>query len=179
MISLKSKNAQKILSYFFLNSTNRAYINELAKLLDMDPKNTDRKLKELEKEGLLNSDFEGKQRYFFLNQEYPLLKEYKKIVLKTMGIEKELKDVVAKDDKIENAYIFGSYAKDNMDANSDIDLLLVGDHSTMETESKVRKLEKESEREINIVSFSKEEFEKKKKESFIKNIFENKIIKIK
>lgn len=179
MISLKSKSAQKILSYFFLNSTNRAYINELAKLLGLDPKNTDRKLKELEKEGLLNSDFEGKQRYFFLNQEYPLLKEYKKIVLKTMGIEKELKDVVNKDDKIENAYIFGSYAKDNMDANSDIDLLLIGNHSTMGTENKIMKLEKESEREINIISFSREEFNRKKNESFIKNIFDDKIIKIK
>lgn len=179
MISLKSKSAQKILSYFFLNPTGRSYINELAKLLCLDPKNTDRKLKELEKEGMLESDFEGKQRYFFLNRDYPLLDEYRKIVLKTMGIEKELRDVVGKDDKIETAYIFGSYAKDSMDANSDIDLLLVGSHSTMETENKIRKLEKESEREINIVSFSREEFERKKNEFFLKNIFKEKIIKIK
>lgn len=62
----------------------------------MDPKNTDTKLKELEKAGLLKSEFSGKQRYFYLSKEFPLLEEYKKIVLKTAGIESELKKILSK-----------------------------------------------------------------------------------
>lgn len=179
MMSLKSQEAQKILNYFFLNPNGKAYINELAKLLNLDPKNTDRKLKELEKEGLLSSDFEGKQRYFALNQSYPLLKEYKEIVLKTLGIEKELKDIAANDDKIKEAYIFGSYARGKMDANSDIDVLLIGNHSSIETEKKIIKIEKETGREINVIDFSPEEFQKKLEEPFLKKIFEEKYIKLK
>jgi predicted nucleotidyltransferase len=179
MISLKSKGTQKILNYFFLNYNGKVYINEIAKLLDLDPKNTDRKLKELEKEGLLSSDFEGKQRYFTLNKTYPLLKEYKEIILKTLGIEKKLKDVFLNDDKLEEAYIFGSYAKGKMDANSDIDVLLIGDHSSMKTEGDIIKIQKETGREINTINFSVEEFRRKQKEPFLKNVFEEKYIKLK
>ncbi len=80
MISLKSKITQLVLNYFFLNPQAKKYTNELARLFQVDPKNLDRKLKELEKEGLLKSEFLGKQRYFFINSRYPLLKEYKKII---------------------------------------------------------------------------------------------------
>lgn len=179
MISLKSKEAKKILNYFFLNPKSRTYINELAKILNLDPKNTDRKLKQFEKEGLLNSDFEGKQRYFTINKSYPLLKEYKEIVLKTLGIEKELREIVANDKEIREAYIYGSYATDKMDANSDIDLLLVGNHSSIALQRRLLLIEKEIQREINVVSLSPEEFEKKKMESFVKSIMDGKYIKIK
>jgi len=179
MISLKSKGTQKILNYFFLNYNGKVYINEIAKLLDLDPKNTDRKLKELEKEGLLSSDFEGKQRYFTLNKTYPLLKEYKEIILKTLGIEKKLKDIFLNDDKLKEAYIFGSYAKGKMDANSDIDVLLIGDHSSIKTEGDIIKIQKETGRQINTINFSLEEFHRKQKEPFLKNVFEEKYIKLK
>jgi predicted nucleotidyltransferase len=179
MISLKSKGTQKILNYFFLNQNGKAYINELAKLFALDPKNTDRKLKELEKEGLLNSDFEGKQRYFTLNKTYPLLKEYQEIILKTLGIEKKLKDIFLTDEKLKEAYIFGSYVKGKMDANSDIDVLLIGDHSSIDTEKKIIEVQKETGRQINTVNFSLKEFQKKQKEPFLKNVFEEKYIKLK
>ena len=91
MISLKSKVTIKILNYFFINSDAKHYINELARILNLDPKNVDTKLKELEKEGLFKSEFLGKQRYFYLAKKYPLLKEYRQIVLKTVGIEQHLK----------------------------------------------------------------------------------------
>ena len=80
MISLRSKVTIKILNYFFINPDARHYINELARILNLDPKNVDTKLKELEKEGLLKSEFSGKQRYFYLSKKYPLLKEYRQIV---------------------------------------------------------------------------------------------------
>jgi predicted nucleotidyltransferase len=179
MISLRSKGTQKILNYFFLNHNGKVYINELAKLLNLDPKNTDRKLKELEKEGLLSSDFEGKQRYFTLNKSYPLLKEYKEIILKTLGIEKRLKDLFIDDDKLKEAYIFGSYAKGKMDANSDIDVLLIGDHSSIEMGRKIMEIQKETSREINTINLSLEEFHRKQKEPFLKNIFKEKHIKLK
>ena len=49
MISLRSKVAIKLLDYYFLNPEAQAYINELARILELDPKNTETKLKEFEK----------------------------------------------------------------------------------------------------------------------------------
>lgn len=180
MISLRSEVTKKILNYFFINPHAKHYINELARILNQDPKNVDRKLKYLEKNGLLESDFMGKQRYFYLSQKYPLLKEYRKIILASIGIEQNLKKILAQDKQIKQAYIFGSYAKNNMDASSDIDLLIIGNHSPISLRKKINKIQKETNREINIINLSEQEFETKRKEKnpFIVNIFSEKIIKL-
>jgi len=177
MISLKSKITKLVLNYFFLNPKAKGYTNELARLFQVDPKNLDRKLKELEKEGLLKSEFLGKQRYFSLNLRYPLLKEYKRIVLKTIGFEKKLAEELAVLPGLTSAYIFGSYVKDKMDIMSDIDILLVGNHSPLEAQKLVLPLQKEIQREINIVDMSKKEFiaKKKKGNGFLKNVLASSI----
>ena len=69
-------------------------------ILDLDPKNTYTKLKDLEKIGLLKSEFSGKQRYFFLSDDFPLIEEYKKIVLKTTGVEESLRKILKKFPKL-------------------------------------------------------------------------------
>lgn len=177
MISLKSKITLLVLNYFFLNPQARSYTNELARLFKIDPKNLDRKLKELEKEGLLKSEFSGKQRYFFLNRSYSLLKEYKKIILKTVGFEKKLAEKLANLPGLTSAYIFGSYSKNKMDAMSDIDILLIGSHSPLEAQRLVLPLQKEIQREINIIDMSKKEFAAKKKnyDAFLKNVLASSI----
>lgn len=78
MLKLRSKISKKILTLFFLNTNKRFYINELAKQLKEDTANVYRKLLEFKKEGLLLDEFQGRERYFFLNKKYPFLKEYKK-----------------------------------------------------------------------------------------------------
>ncbi len=55
MISLKSEITKKILNYFFINPQESLYVNELSRNLDLDKRNLVKKLKELEKEGILKS----------------------------------------------------------------------------------------------------------------------------
>ena len=180
MISLKSKVTLKILNYYFLNPEAKHYINELAKILELDPKNVHRKLEELEKEGLLISEFQGQERYFFLNQRYALLNHYKEIFLKTIGLEQDIKKCIKSVPKTKEAYIFGSYATNQMDAGSDIDILVIGSHSVLELQKKINKLKKQTGREFNIINLDPNEFDQKKKQKdqFIKNIFNRKIIKV-
>jgi len=176
----KGKTENKILGYFFINPQAKNYVNELARMLEIDPKNTYRKLIELEERGVLKSEFLGTQRYFYLSKS-PVAKSYRKIFLQTVGLEKQLKDAMAIDKRIKAAYIFGSYAKDNMDASSDVDLLVVGDHSSIKLHLALSKIQQEIGREINVINLSESEFRlrKKKGDNFLKNIFSNKIIKIK
>ncbi len=94
MISFRSKIARMVLSDFFLNRTREFYINELARRLDLDSGNLTRKLKELETVGLLRSKLKGKERYYSLNPKFPLLNEYRRIVLKTIKIEAQLKSAL-------------------------------------------------------------------------------------
>jgi predicted nucleotidyltransferase len=180
MVSLRSKVAIRLLDYYFLNQDAQHYINELARMLELDPKNTETKLKEFEKEGLFKSEFRGKERYFFLAKNNPVLKHYRQIFLKTKGIEKQLKDILSYLKGVKEAYIFGSYANNAMDFSSDIDLLVVGSHSILELQKHIARLQKYTGREFNVVNLGVKEFSAKKKrgDAFINGIYKRKIIKI-
>jgi DNA-binding transcriptional ArsR family regulator len=92
---MRSKVTVKVLNYYFLNQDAQVYINELARLLSLDLKNTETKLKELEKEGILTSEFRGKQRYYYLAKRNPVMEHYRQIFLKTHGVEKKLRDLLS------------------------------------------------------------------------------------
>jgi len=180
MFQFHSKITIKVLGYFFLNPQKNHYVNELANVLDLDVGNLFRKLKELEEEGILYSEKRGNQKYYGLNKNYSLLKETKRMYNAKYGIINILKEKLRKIKKLKEAYIFGSYAKGNFQQGSDIDILLIGDHSSIEAKREILPLEKSIGREINIIDISKEEFKlrKKGKDDFIKNIFSQKTIKI-
>lgn len=180
MFDIKSKVTIELLGYFFVNPNTRKYINEIAKNLNIDPSNIDKKLKELEKEGILLSDVDGNQRYYFLNKNFPLLKEYIKIYNFKYGFEVKLKSILKKQKGVESAYIFGSYVNGKFENNSDIDILVVGSHSSIDLIKKLNSLEKSIGREINAVNYDMDEFlkKRKKKDEFIVDIFSKNIVKI-
>ena len=179
MISLKSKITQAALGYYMFHEQAELYVNEMARLLSLNQGNLDRKLKELEKEGLLKSEIRGRERYYSLNPTFPLLQEYKKIILKTVGFEQNLKHLLQDVKGLTHAYLFGSYAQNKMDLSSDIDLLVIGNHSSIDLQKKIAEIQKSMSREINIVNMSPREYEEKqKKDPFLKSILRKKKIQL-
>lgn len=181
MLNFKSKITEKVLGYYFINPDARHYINELARILNVDAGNLDRKLKELEGEGILKSEEQGNLKYFLINKHYPLLRQVKSFYNAKYGIEKKLSASLAVLNGLREAYIFGSYAKNQMSVESDIDILLIGDHSALQAKRIFAKFGDELQRDFNVIDMTEEEFQKRKlsKDEFIENIFRNKIIKIK
>ena len=136
MISLKSKLTQKVLAFLFLQEE-EFYASALSKRLNLDRGNLIKKLHELENIGLLKSEARGHEKYYKLDTRFPLIKEYKAIAQKTFEIEQQLKSVLQKLKGVENAFLFGSYVKNKMDEASDIDLLVIGKHSTLELQKQI------------------------------------------
>ncbi len=180
MFKIRSRIERKILNYFFLNEEKRNYVNELARIIEEDAKNVHRILLRLEDTGILTSEFVGKERYFSVNKGNPVYKEYKTIFLKTAGIDELLKKTLKPIKELKEAYIYGSYANKKFASNSDIDLLLVGNHNVITAQRVLNKIQKNIDREINVISITPEEIErrKKNKDQFIKTVFSNKIIKL-
>lgn len=180
MISLRSEITKKLLNYFFINPHEELYINELARKLNLDKRNLVKKLRELEENGILKHNIRGNLRLYFINKEYPLYNEYKNIMLKTMGLENKLKNVIKEVPSIKKAYIYGSYAENKMDTHSDIDLLVIGNHKIVQLQRKLNKLQNEIDREINSVSMDEREFEEriKNKDPFISDVLKKKHIEI-
>lgn len=175
MISLKSKIAQKLLTYFFTNKSSERYAAELARTFKEDAKNTYTKLKELQKDGILKSRTQGKEALYSLNEKFPLLKEYESIVQKTIGVEDQLKRVMSTTQGVKYAYVFGSYARNQLTPTSDIDVLVIGTHDLLEVQRKILKLQKTVNREINVIDMSEEEFENEKvqQDSFLEKILKD------
>ncbi len=178
MLNLRSKISQRILDYFLLQDGPESYVNDLARTLGVETGNLTRRLITLEKEGILKSRWQGKQRYYSLDRAFPLLKAYKNIVSKTIGLEQLLKDSLSKVPGIKTAVIYGSYAQNKMDSYSDIDLLVVGKHNTVLLQRAVSGIQKNVRREINVVSMSLEEYHQKSKDPFLQSIKKKKTIKI-
>lgn len=180
LLNVRSKVAKKILNYFFLNETRKAYVNEIARIIGEEAKNAYRILLRLEEAGILKSEYAGKERYFSANYQEPLYKEYKKIFLKTAGIELSITNKLTNLTGLKEAYIYGSYADNKFGPESDIDLLLVGKHNSIEAEKVLHDLQKSIGREISIVSMTQEELRKRKKnkDQLIIEIFKNKTKRI-
>ena len=180
MISLKSEVTKKVLNYFFLNPQDSLYVNELSRKLMLDKRNLVKKAKELEREGILESKTRGNLKLYSINKDYPLYNEYRKIVIKTIGFEENLRSALKEIAAIKEVYIYGSYAQDKLDAHSDIDLLVVGGHSINLLQKKIVRLQTQINREINVVNMDEKEFKKrlKDKDPFIIGILKNQYIKI-
>ncbi len=177
MLSLRANISKKVLSYFFLHEEKELYLNEMCRRFNLDRGNLVKKLKEFEQEGILTSEWKGNQKYYHLNASFPLKEEYKKIILKTVGIEQTLRDALKKIKGIHKAFLFGSYAQNKMDSLSDLDLMVIGDHNTIDLQRKIARLQKEIDREINVISIHSEEFQNKsKKDPFFKRILKKKKI---
>lgn len=157
MISLRSDITKKILKYFFINPEDGLYVNELSRRLNLDKRNLVKKLRELETEGLLKSEIRGNLKIYSANKKFPFYKEYKKIVLATVGLEDRLKEILKGIRGIREAYLYGSFAEDKQKAHSDIDLLIVGDHDILELQRRLNSLQNEIGREINTVNIDEKE----------------------
>lgn len=180
MISLGSEITKKLLNYLFLNPDESLFVNELERKLGVDKRNLVKKLNELEKEGLLNSERKGNLRLYSINQGYPLYNEYKKIVLKTVGVEEKLRKILKQIAGVKEAYIYGSYAQDKMEAHSDIDLLVIGNHKILLLQRKLNALQGEIGREINVINMDVAEYQRrlKDKDPYVLGITKNKHIRV-
>jgi predicted nucleotidyltransferase len=176
MLDVRSKARQRLLAYFFANPTARHHVRDLAKRLGIDPSNLSKELMRLEHEGLFRSEVNGRQKYFQLDREYPLFKEVRGIVAKTIGAVPLIAQSLKKIGGIDEAYLYGSFARNQQDAASDIDVLVIGMPREEPLAEAMRKLERQLGREINYTVLSRKEFESRRSrhDAFLENIWHNK-----
>lgn len=178
MFGLHSKARQRLLVYYFTNSTARRHVRDLAKQLNIDASNLSKELRRLETEGLFCSEISGRQKYFYLNRRYPLFAEVGRIVEKTLGAAASLSRALKSIGGIEEAFLYGSFARNQQDASSDIDILIIGHPKTVAIAQAVRTLERQLGRDINYTILTSKEFESRRarNDAFLEVIWHNKRI---
>jgi predicted nucleotidyltransferase/predicted transcriptional regulator with HTH domain len=180
MLNFRSKLRQSLLAYYFTNPTQSHHVRELARMLAVDPTNLSRELAALETQGLFRSETQGRQKYYTFNKSYPLYEEMRSIIFKTVGVVGKLQATLENIEGLKEAYLYGSFARNQEDAASDIDVLLVGNPDQERLEESFRKLEKQFRREINYTLFTPQEFKKRRsrKDPFIADVLRQKKINL-
>ena len=81
-----SKNRAKLLKLFYTHPEDSFYMQQIGRLLHKKPGVFQRTLNNMEKQGILLSEFRANARYFRANKDYSIYKELKSILFKTEGI---------------------------------------------------------------------------------------------
>jgi predicted nucleotidyltransferase len=180
MLNLRSKSRQRLLVFYFTNPTARLHLRDLAKRLRIDPSNLSKELERMERDGLFRSEISGRQKYFQLDRKYPLFREVRSIVTKTIGAIPMMADSLRRIEGIEEAWLYGSFARNQQDAASDIDVLVIGAPRDELLAEGVRKLERELGREINYTVMTRREFNTRRarKDVFLENVWHNKRVSL-
>src|SRR5579859_7269212 len=180
MLDLRSKARQRLLAYYVTNPTARRHLRDLANRLAIDPSNLSRELRALERAGLFRSEIVGRQKYFELNREYALYREVSSIVAKTIGAAPAIAQALQGIEAVEEGYLYGSFAHNQQDAASDIDVLVIGAPPQRALATAVGKLERRLGREINITVMTRKEFfsRRMRKDAFLANVWHNKPVSL-
>lgn len=160
---ISSKTKRQILKQFLSNPEEKYYLRQLSVILKISVGTLHRELNRLEKSGILVSEPLGNLRFFSANKSFPVFQELKQIIFKTEGIKGTLEQVLKEVKGIKAALIYGSFARQEEKAHSDIDVFLLGDISEDKLITKISELENQFQREINYTIYSLAEFKKKKK----------------
>ena len=124
--ALFPKVRQRVLSVLFGNPGRSFYANEVIALALSGTGAVQRELAALSEAGLLTITKQGNQKHYQANALTPVFSELRGLIMKTMGLADVLRTALAPLAlQIDAAFVYGSVAKQQDNASSDIDLLVV------------------------------------------------------
>jgi DNA-binding transcriptional ArsR family regulator len=182
LAALVSPTRQAILAATFLRPGKSWYLSELATHLGTRSSSLQRDVDSLVRVGILEKRVDGRRSYIKANEESPIFPEIRGLIEKTSGIIPMLQEAVGKlGKKTRWGFIYGSLARGEEGAGSDVDLMLVGNVSTMELAPVLRRLEKTVDRAINPTIFTEDDFVKNlaQKNHFLLTVVRGKKIMLK
>ena len=160
----KSKIRQDLLALFFTNPLRKYYLRELERILEYSAGSIRRELIKFKKDNLFLTQRTANLLYYSVNTEHPLYAELKSIISKTVGIEGTLRKIISSLERIQVAFIYGSFASEQQMASIDIDIMIIGDPDMSLLFPQIAQAERRLDREMNVTVYSPDEFQLKKKE---------------
>lgn len=156
--ALFSRIRQGVLGLLFTRPEQSFHGREIARLTGFAAQSVLHELENLLGAGILTEQRLGRMRLFQANPLCPLYEELRAISRKTFGITYPLQQALAEIQGIELALVFGSVARSEDTASSDVDVMIVGDCSYHAVLQALHGISEVLGREINPQVYSREEF---------------------
>jgi predicted nucleotidyltransferase len=126
--ALFSKVQQRVLALIFGRPERSFYMSEIVRNVSSGTGAVERELSRLQRSGLVSLERVGNQKHYRANRGSPVFGELQSLVIKTVALTEPLGRALAPHvDQIKAAFVFGSVAKGTDTAESDIDLIVIGD----------------------------------------------------
>jgi predicted nucleotidyltransferase len=151
-----------VLALLYGRADQSFYTRQIAREVDASVGAVQRELENLSKVGLIVRSSVGNQVFYQANRDAPIFREMQALVNKTIGIFSVLRSALhplAK--RVLVAFVYGSLARKEETAQSDVDLLVVGKATLDEVLSRLSTVEKSIGRPINPTVYSVAEFKSK------------------
>lgn len=181
--ALFSTTQQKVLRLLYGRPDESFYVNQILRITGMGVHTIKRELDRMKAVGILTMTKIGNQHHYRANSECVIFSELSGIVRKTFGIADIIKAALKQcDDRIDLAFIYGSIAKAEEVASSDIDLMVIGrELAYAELMEMLFDAEQSLGRTINPTIYDADELESKRKQknAFIVRVMEQPKIWIK
>jgi len=140
---------------FFLNPENSAYLRGLSQEFGESSNAIRLELNRFEDAGLLQSSQEGNKKFFKANSGHPLFSELRSIVMKHVGVDRIIENIVDRLGDVKRVYLTGDLARGM--ATGVIDLVMIGDVDRGYLSQLVTKAEKMLDHKIRYLVYSNEE----------------------
>ncbi len=171
--ALFPKTRERVLAATMTQPDKWWFLSELAEYLGTTPSSLQRELSALADTGILEQRRDGNRAYFRAQKRSPIYPELRSIFEKTAGIIPTIQTAVARfGDKILCSFVYGSVARAQENATSDIDLMVIGNIGLAELTPVLRKAERALGRELNATVYSVDEFRDrvKKNDHFLSTV---------
>lgn len=126
----RSQNQLRLLAFVFLRADRQYTLADLARATGIPPATVSREVERLVGAGILRADHLGRAKLVEPNREAPYFADLRSLLIKVAGPPQVLSDLLAAVDGIDQAYIFGSWARRYLgepgEYPRDIDLLVIG-----------------------------------------------------
>jgi predicted nucleotidyltransferase len=163
----------RLLTIFILHPDEQHHIRALETEVDAQYSAVWKELKNLELIGLLESELSAGRKLYRLNTEFPLIVELRGILLKTVGVGDLIQQFLNQVGGIEESFIFGSFAEGEPNAESDLDLMIIGQVDLSELSPMIVQMENRLGREVNYIVYTSNEWQSRleNKDPFATNVY--------
>ena len=159
---LFSRSRRSILALLYGHADEQFYLREISRRAGTGIGATQRELRQLSEAGVIQNVHRGRQIYYQANRKNPIYAELKSILAKTSGIRDVLREVLTPlGEQIKLAFVYGSIARGEERASSDIDLMVVGEASFADVASALSESGAKLGREVNPTVYGPHEFREK------------------
>lgn len=150
---------QGVLTALLTRPDEELHLRDLVRRVEAAPASVQREVLALLGAGILERRKVGRQVYYRANRRSPVFPELQSLMLKTVGLADLLRKALEPlGERVEGAFVFGSVADGTATADSDLDLLVVGEATLGELAPHLRTARPTFGRETNVVTMTRAAF---------------------